>query len=89
MYATIYQYNYRYLHGYISVAIFPEIHVFQSLIDFPSGKFGLEGLFLRLGFAIDSVGAKRVVLFRKRRKWQKWVNLRRPNIQKAQPVYLQ
>jgi hypothetical protein len=44
MYATIHQYNYRYLHGYISVAIFPEIHVFQSLIDFPSGKFGLEGL---------------------------------------------
>jgi hypothetical protein len=44
MSATIHQYNYRYLHGYISVAIFPEIHVFQSLIDFPSGKFGLAQL---------------------------------------------
>jgi hypothetical protein len=24
------------------VAIFPELRVFQSLIDFPSGKFGLD-----------------------------------------------
>jgi circadian clock protein KaiC len=27
-----------------------------------TGEFGLEGLFVRLGFAIDSIGAKRVVL---------------------------
>jgi circadian clock protein KaiC len=27
-----------------------------------TGEYDLEGLFLRLGFAIDSVGAKRIVL---------------------------
>ena len=37
------------------------IHVERSDIE-ETGEFDLEGLFLRLGLAIDSVGAKRVVL---------------------------
>jgi circadian clock protein KaiC len=37
------------------------IHVERSEIQ-ETGEFDLEGLFLRLGLAIDSVGAKRVVL---------------------------
>jgi circadian clock protein KaiC len=37
------------------------VHIDPSQID-EAGDYDLEGLFLRLGFAIDSVGAKRVVL---------------------------
>jgi circadian clock protein KaiC len=37
------------------------VHVDPSEIE-ESGEYDLEGLFLRLGFAVDSVGAKRVVL---------------------------
>jgi circadian clock protein KaiC len=37
------------------------IHVEPSEIE-ETGDYDLEGLFLRIGFAIDSVGAKRVVL---------------------------
>lgn len=37
------------------------VHVERSQIE-ETGDFDLEGLFLRLGMAIDSVGAKRVVL---------------------------
>jgi circadian clock protein KaiC len=37
------------------------IHVERSEIQ-ETGDFDLEGLFVRLGFAIDSIGAKRVVL---------------------------
>lgn len=37
------------------------IHVERSEIE-ETGEYDLEGLFLRLGFAIDSIGAKRVVL---------------------------
>ncbi|HEX2200023.1 MAG TPA: circadian clock protein KaiC [Burkholderiales bacterium] len=44
--------------GKISV---DHIHVERSEIE-ETGEFDLEGLFLRLGLAIDSVGAKRVVL---------------------------
>ncbi len=44
--------------GKISV---DHIHVERSEIQ-ETGEFDLEGLFLRLGLAIDSVGAKRVVL---------------------------
>lgn len=37
------------------------VHVDASEIE-ENGAYDLEGLFLRLGFAVDSVGAKRVVL---------------------------
>ncbi len=37
------------------------VHVERSEIE-ETGEYDLEGLFVRLGFAIDSVGAKRVVL---------------------------
>jgi circadian clock protein KaiC len=37
------------------------IHIERSEIQ-ETGDFDLEGLFVRLGFAIDSIGAKRVVL---------------------------
>lgn len=37
------------------------VHIERSEI-LETGEFDLEGLFVRLGFAIDSVGAKRVVL---------------------------
>ncbi len=37
------------------------VHVEPSEIE-ETGEYDLEGLFIRLGFAIDSVGAKRVVL---------------------------
>lgn len=37
------------------------VHVERSEIE-ETGEYDLEGLFVRLGFAIDSVGAKRIVL---------------------------
>ena len=37
------------------------VHVERSELE-ENGEYDLEGLFIRLGFAIDSVGAKRVVL---------------------------
>ncbi len=37
------------------------VHVERSEIE-ESGEYDLEGLFVRLGFAVDSIGAKRVVL---------------------------
>src|SRR5579859_4332973 len=37
------------------------VHIDPNQID-EAGEYDLEGLFLRLGFAIDSVGAKRVVV---------------------------
>ena len=37
------------------------IHVERSEIE-ETGEYDLEGLFIRLGFAIDSIGAKRIVL---------------------------
>jgi circadian clock protein KaiC len=37
------------------------VHIDPNQID-EAGDYDLEGLFLRLGYAIDSVGAKRVVL---------------------------
>ncbi len=37
------------------------VHVDRSEIE-ETGEFDLEGLFVRLGFAIDSIGAKRVVI---------------------------
>ena len=37
------------------------VHVERSEID-ETGEYDLEGLFVRLGFAIDSIGAKRIVL---------------------------
>ncbi len=37
------------------------VHVERSEIE-ETGSYDLEGLFIRLGFAIDSIGAKRVVL---------------------------
>jgi circadian clock protein KaiC len=37
------------------------IHVDRSEIE-EAGEYDLEGLFLRIGFAIDSIGARRVVL---------------------------
>jgi circadian clock protein KaiC len=37
------------------------VHVEPSEIE-ETGEYDLEGLFIRLGFAIDSIGAKRVVL---------------------------
>src|SRR6187399_2506292 len=40
---------------------FDYVHVEKREIE-ETGEYDLEGLFLRLGFAIDSVGAKRIVL---------------------------
>src|SRR3954467_4133046 len=37
------------------------IHIERSQIE-ETGEYDLEGLFIRLGYAIDSIGAKRVVL---------------------------
>ncbi len=37
------------------------VHVDRSEIE-ETGEYDLEGLFIRLGYAIDSIGAKRVVL---------------------------
>jgi len=37
------------------------VHIERSEIE-ETGEYDLEGLFIRLGFAIDSIGAKRVVL---------------------------
>ncbi len=37
------------------------VYIDRSEIE-ESGEYDLEGLFIRLGFAIDSIGAKRVVL---------------------------
>lgn len=37
------------------------IHIERSEIE-ETGEYDLEGLFIRLGFAIDSIGAKRIVL---------------------------
>jgi circadian clock protein KaiC len=37
------------------------VHIERSEIE-ESGEYDLEGLFIRLGYAIDSIGAKRVVL---------------------------
>src|SRR4051812_46294051 len=37
------------------------VHVERSEIE-ETGEYDLEGLFIRLGFAIDSIGARRVVL---------------------------
>lgn len=37
------------------------VHIDRSEID-ETGEYNLDGLFIRLGYAIDSIGAKRVVL---------------------------
>lgn len=37
------------------------VHIDRNQVE-ESGEYDLEGLFIRLGFAIDSIGAKRVVL---------------------------
>jgi circadian clock protein KaiC len=36
-------------------------HIEKSEIE-ETGEYDLEGLFIRLGYAIDSIGAKRVAL---------------------------
>jgi circadian clock protein KaiC len=41
--------------------VIDHVHIERSEIEV-SGEFDLEGLFVRLGYAIDTVGAKRVVL---------------------------
>jgi len=41
--------------------IIDHVHVERSELE-ENGEYDLEGLFIRLGFAIDSLGAKRVVL---------------------------
>lgn len=41
--------------------VIDHVHVERSELE-ENGEYDLEGLFIRLGFAIDSVGAKRVVL---------------------------
>lgn len=41
--------------------VLDHVHVERSEID-ETGEYDLEGLFVRLGYAIDSIGAKRVVL---------------------------
>lgn len=38
-----------------------QVHIERSEIE-ETGEYDLEGLFIRLGYAIDSIGAKRVVL---------------------------
>jgi circadian clock protein KaiC len=40
---------------------FDYVHIERSEIE-ETGEYDLEGLFIRLGYAIDSIGAKRVVL---------------------------
>ena len=37
------------------------VYIERSEIE-ETGEYDLEGLFIRLGYAIDSIGAKRVVL---------------------------
>src|SRR5207237_3949611 len=37
------------------------VHIERSEIE-ETGEYDLDGLFIRLGYAIDSIGAKRVVL---------------------------
>ena len=41
--------------------VLDHVHIERSEIE-ESGEYDLEGLFIRLGYAIDSIGAKRVVL---------------------------
>ncbi len=41
--------------------ILDHVHIERSEIE-ETGEYDLEGLFIRLGYAIDSIGAKRVVL---------------------------
>ena len=41
--------------------VLDHVHVERSELE-ENGEYDLEGLFIRLGFAIDSIGAKRVVL---------------------------
>lgn len=41
--------------------VLDHVHVERSEIE-ETGEYNLEGLFVRLGFAIDSIGARRVVL---------------------------
>jgi len=41
--------------------VLDHVHIERSEIE-ETGDYDLEGLFIRLGFAIDSIGAKRVVL---------------------------
>jgi circadian clock protein KaiC len=41
--------------------VLEHVHVERSEIE-ENGEYDLEGLFIRLGFAIDSIGAKRIVL---------------------------
>jgi circadian clock protein KaiC len=51
------------LHGMMSRGLIAtdHIHIVRSEIE-ETGEYDLEGLFIRLGNAIDSIGAKRVVL---------------------------
>ena len=44
-----------------NLLLIEHIHVERSEIE-ETGEYDLEGLFIRLGFAIDSIGAKRIVL---------------------------
>ena len=41
--------------------VLDHVHIERSEIE-ETGEYDLEGLFIRLGHAIDSIGAKRVVL---------------------------
>lgn len=41
--------------------VIDHVHIERSEIE-ETGEYDLEGLFIRIGFAIDSIGAKRVVL---------------------------
>ena len=41
--------------------VLDHVHIERNEIE-ENGEYDLEGLFIRLGFAIDSIGAKRVVL---------------------------
>ena len=43
------------------IIIVDHVHIERSEVQ-ESGEYDLEGLFVRLGYAIDSIGAKRVVL---------------------------
>lgn len=51
------------LHGMISRGLVATDHVLVERSEIEeTGEYDLEGLFIRLGNAIDSIGAKRVVL---------------------------
>ena len=63
------------------------VHIERSEIE-ETGEYDLEGLFIRLGHAIDSIGAKRVVLDTIEALFSGLPNDRHPARRTAPPVSL-